>query len=85
LLHFGTAVKITKQQQIDFHVGVGLSSAAVDHLTGRVLVPLSGDPSLGEFSKQKFFPFKRSDAELECCKQHDRAHGAFRRSVSSIL
>jgi len=34
LLHFGTALKITKQQQIDFHVGVGLSSAAVDHLVG---------------------------------------------------
>jgi hypothetical protein len=34
LLHFGTARKITKQQQIDFHVGVGLSSAAVDHLVG---------------------------------------------------
>jgi hypothetical protein len=25
---------MTKQQQIDFHVGVGLSSAAVDHLVG---------------------------------------------------
>jgi len=34
LLHFGTALKITRQQQIDFHVGVGLSSAAVDHLVG---------------------------------------------------
>jgi len=34
LLHFGTALKITQQQQIDFHVGVGLSSAAVDHLIG---------------------------------------------------
>jgi len=34
LLHFGTAVKIAPQQQIDFHVGVGLSSAAVDHLIG---------------------------------------------------
>jgi hypothetical protein len=34
LLHFGTALKITEQQQIDFHVGVGLSSAAVDHLIG---------------------------------------------------
>jgi hypothetical protein len=34
LLHFGTALKITKQQQIDFHVGVGLSSAAIDHLIG---------------------------------------------------
>ena len=31
---FGTALKIAKQQQIDFHVGVGLSSAAVDHLFG---------------------------------------------------
>jgi hypothetical protein len=34
LLHFGTALKITQQQQIDFHVGVGLSSAALDHLIG---------------------------------------------------
>jgi hypothetical protein len=34
LLHFGTSVKIAQQQQIDFHVGVGLSSAAVDHLVG---------------------------------------------------
>jgi hypothetical protein len=34
LLHFGTALKITNQQQIDFHVGVGLSSPAVDHLVG---------------------------------------------------
>jgi hypothetical protein len=34
LLHFGTALKIAKQQQIDFHVGIGLSSAAVDHLIG---------------------------------------------------
>jgi hypothetical protein len=32
LLHFGTALKITKQQRIDSRVGVGLSSAAVDHL-----------------------------------------------------
>jgi len=34
LLHFGTALKLTEQQQIDFHVGVGRSSAAVDHLIG---------------------------------------------------
>jgi hypothetical protein len=34
LLHLGTALKVTKQQQIDFHLGVGLSSAAVDHLIG---------------------------------------------------
>lgn len=34
LLHVGTALKITKQQQIDFHAGVGLSSAAVDHFVG---------------------------------------------------
>ena len=37
LLHFGTALKITKQQQIDFHVGVGLSSAAVDHLVSSAI------------------------------------------------
>ena len=34
LLHFGTALKIAKQQQLDFHFGVGLSSAAVDHFIG---------------------------------------------------
>ncbi len=34
LLHFGTALKVAKQQQIDFHVGVGLSSAAVNHFIG---------------------------------------------------
>jgi hypothetical protein len=34
LLHFGTALKIGQQQQIDFHAGVGLSSAAPDHLVG---------------------------------------------------
>ncbi len=34
LLHFGTALKIANRQQIDFHVGVGLSSAAVDHFIG---------------------------------------------------
>jgi hypothetical protein len=34
LLHFGTALKVTKRQQFDFHVGWGLSSAAVDHLIG---------------------------------------------------
>lgn len=34
LLHFGTALKIARQHQIDFHVGVGLSSAAADHLVG---------------------------------------------------
>lgn len=34
LLHLGTAFKITPNQQFDFHVGFGLSSAAVDHLIG---------------------------------------------------
>jgi Putative MetA-pathway of phenol degradation len=34
LLHLGTAFKITSNQQFDFHVGVGLSSAAVDHFIG---------------------------------------------------
>jgi hypothetical protein len=34
LLHFGTALKIAKRHQLDFHVGVGLSSAAVDHFIG---------------------------------------------------
>ena len=34
LLHAGTAFKLSANQQIDFHVGVGLSSAAVDRLIG---------------------------------------------------
>jgi hypothetical protein len=34
LAHFGTTWKLTPRQQIDFHVGVGLSSAAVDHFIG---------------------------------------------------
>jgi Putative MetA-pathway of phenol degradation len=34
LIHFGTAYKPTPHQQLDLHVGVGLSSAAVDHFVG---------------------------------------------------
>jgi hypothetical protein len=34
LLHFGTAYKLSPLQQIDFHVGAGLSRAAVDHFIG---------------------------------------------------
>jgi hypothetical protein len=34
LLHVGTAVKLAKQHQLDFHFGVGLSSAAPDHFIG---------------------------------------------------
>jgi len=34
LIHFGTALKIAKQHQLDFHAGVGLSSAAPDHFIG---------------------------------------------------
>jgi len=34
LLHFGTAYKPTPDQQLDLHVGVGLSAAAVDHFIG---------------------------------------------------
>jgi hypothetical protein len=34
LLHFGTAYKPTPHQQLDLHVGVGLSSATVDHFIG---------------------------------------------------
>lgn len=34
LLHFGTALKLAKRHQLDFHVGVGLSSATADHLIG---------------------------------------------------
>lgn len=34
LVHFGTTYKPTLHQQIDLHVGWGLSSAAVDHFIG---------------------------------------------------
>jgi hypothetical protein len=34
LLHMGTAFKIGFNQQLDFHIGFGLSSAAVDHFVG---------------------------------------------------
>lgn len=34
LLHFGTAYKIRPQQQVDLHVGVGLSAATLDHFVG---------------------------------------------------
>jgi hypothetical protein len=34
LVHFGTAYKPTSRQQLDLHVGLGLSSAAVDHFIG---------------------------------------------------
>ena len=34
LLHLGTSVKIRSDQQLDFHFGFGLSSAAVDHFVG---------------------------------------------------
>jgi len=34
LLHFGTAYKLAPRQPIDFHFGVGLSAAAVDHFVG---------------------------------------------------
>jgi hypothetical protein len=34
LVHFGTSFKVTPNQQLDFHAGFGLSSAAVDHFVG---------------------------------------------------
>jgi hypothetical protein len=34
LLHFGTAYKLGPLQQVDLHVGAGLSRAAVDHFIG---------------------------------------------------
>jgi hypothetical protein len=34
ILHVGTSFKITSNQQLDFHVGFGLSSAAPDHFIG---------------------------------------------------
>jgi hypothetical protein len=34
VFHTGTSYKITANQQIDFHYGVGLSAAAVDHFVG---------------------------------------------------
>jgi Putative MetA-pathway of phenol degradation len=34
LLHFGTSYRPTPHQQLDFHSGVGLSTAALDHFIG---------------------------------------------------
>jgi hypothetical protein len=34
LLHIGAAYKATPRQQIDVHVGIGLSSATIDHFIG---------------------------------------------------
>ena len=34
LLHFGTALRVTNNQQLDFHIGVGLTTAAADHFIG---------------------------------------------------
>ena len=34
LLHVGTAFKITEQQQLDFHFGVGISPGSVNHFVG---------------------------------------------------
>jgi len=34
LLHFGAAYKLTPRQQVDAHVGIGLSAAAIDHYFG---------------------------------------------------
>jgi Putative MetA-pathway of phenol degradation len=34
LLHVGTALKLARQHQLDFHFGVGLSPAAPDHFVG---------------------------------------------------
>jgi hypothetical protein len=34
LLHFGTAYRLTSLQQVDVHVGAGLSRAAIDHFMG---------------------------------------------------
>ncbi len=34
LLHMGTSYKLTSEQQLDFHAGWGLSSAAVEHIAG---------------------------------------------------
>ena len=34
LMHFGTSLRVTNNQQIDFHVGVGLTATAADHFVG---------------------------------------------------
>ena len=34
LMNFGTTLKVARRQQLDFHFGVGLSSAAADHVIG---------------------------------------------------
>jgi hypothetical protein len=48
LLHFATELRVGKRQlqQFDFHYGVGLSSAAVNHfIGGGLLIPIRGIPS----------------------------------------
>lgn len=34
LLHFGTALRVTNNQQLDFHIGIGITTAAADRLIG---------------------------------------------------
>jgi len=34
LMHFGTTLKVTSNQQLDFHVGFGVTSAAPSHFVG---------------------------------------------------
>lgn len=34
LLHFGTTLRVTNNQQLDFHIGFGLTTATVDRLIG---------------------------------------------------
>jgi hypothetical protein len=47
LLHFGTALKIAKRQQIDIHVGVGLSCRCGPFHRDWLFVQISGVAALG--------------------------------------
>jgi hypothetical protein len=33
-MHFGTTLKVTSNQHLDFHVGFGVTSAATNHFVG---------------------------------------------------
>jgi hypothetical protein len=51
MLHFGTALKVTKREQLDLHVGVGLSPGEVINFIGiGYSFHNSGEPALARQS-----------------------------------
>jgi hypothetical protein len=51
MLHFGIALNVTKWEQLDLHVGVGLSPGAADQFHwDRLFVHNSGEPALARQS-----------------------------------